>query len=262
MISPDFTVDDIIEVRRQLDEETKEMGTKIIPSSYPAIQHLPHSKMRDAADKSIGAQEVEWLTVKTRSPEDLVIVTEKVDGCNVGVIKQGDSLFPIIRKGYDVRTNQFDWIRDFARFVDQNEKRFLHLLSDGERVCGEWMIKTHTIQYAMPHEPFICFDLIKGLDRIPYAEACERLQGDDFVCAGLVHSGEAISTEMAITRLGSGFHGAKGAPEGVVYRYESAEHGWLFSAKFVSNPLVGDQELLQQNIENNIMNSWRGDTYP
>lgn len=238
------------------------MGNKIIPSNYPTIQHLPGSKMRDISDRSLGEQEVGWLTAKARSPEDTVIVTEKVDGCNVGVVRQGDALYPIIRKGYDVRTNQFEWIQDFAKFVEKNEKRFLHLLSDGERVCGEWMVKTHTIQYIMPHEPFICFDLIKGTERSRYLDACERLQRDEFVCAGLVHCGEAISTEMAITRLGGGLHGAKGAPEGVVYRYESAEHGWLFSAKYVSNPLVGDQELLRKNIENNIMNSWRGDTYP
>lgn len=237
------------------------MGNKIIPSNYPIIQHLPGSKMRDTSDKSIGAQEVEWLTIRARSPKDVVVVTEKVDGCNVGVIRQGDTLTPIIRKGYDVRTNQFDWIRDFAEFMEKNRKRFLHLLTDGERVCGEWMIKTHTIHYDMPHEPFICFDLIKGSERTPYMGTRKRLSEVGFVSAGLVHCGTAIPTQEAIGKLGKGFHGAIDAPEGVVYRYESAEHGWLFSAKFVSNPLVGDQALLQQNIENNIMNSWRGDTY-
>lgn len=238
------------------------MGVKIIPSNYPAIMHLPGSKFRDATDKTIGAQEAEWLTVKTKHPTDLVIVTEKVDGCNVGVLRRGNSLYPLIRKGYDVRTNQYEWIRDFAKFVDKNRLRFLHLLSNEERVCGEWMIKTHTIRYDMPHEPFVCFDIITGNKRVRYNTLRERLENSSFVTAGLVHSGGAISTTRAVELLGAGFHGAIGAPEGVVYRYESQKYGWLFSAKFVSNPLVGDQVLLDSNVESGLMNEWDRTTFP
>lgn len=100
------------------------MSSKILPSSYPPISHLPGSKFRETGDSYIGEQEASWLTVKTKRPEDLVIVTEKVDGCNVGVLRRQGSLYPIIRKGYDVRTNQFDWIRDFAKFVEKNRLRF------------------------------------------------------------------------------------------------------------------------------------------
>lgn len=234
------------------------MGIKIIPSNYPTIQHLPGSKMREVSDKSIGAQEAVWLTQKTRMPADTVIVTEKVDGCNVGVLRMADVLYPIIRKGYDVRTNQYAWIRSFANFMEQNRLRFLSLLSDGERVCGDWMVKTHSIRYDLPHEPLICYDLIAGNERVPYMQARERLASQDFISAGLVHVGSAISTQSAIGLLGKGFHGAIGEPEGVVYRYESAEHKWLFSAKYVSNPVVGNQDLLDKNIESGLMNHWTG----
>ena len=238
------------------------MGIKVIPSNYPSIAHLPGSKLRRSDASAIGEQEVGWLTVQTQRPEDLVVVTEKVDGCNVGVLRRGNSLYPLVRKGYDVRTNQFDWIRDFAKFVEKNRLRFLYLLSDGERVCGEWMIKTHTVRYDMPHEPFVCFDIIKDNRRVRYQTLQERLRRSSFTPVGLVHSGGAISTERAVELLGNGFHGAVGAPEGVVYRYESKEHGWLFSAKFVSNPLVGDQDLLDKNIHDKIMNTPKNDTFP
>ena len=101
------------------------MGTKVIPSNYPSIAHLPGSKFRRSDASTIGEQEVGWLTVQTQRPEDLVVVTEKVDGCNVGVLRRGNSLYPLVRKGYDVRTNQFDWIRDFSKFVEKNRMRFL-----------------------------------------------------------------------------------------------------------------------------------------
>ena len=142
------------------------MGTKIIPSNYPSIQHLPGSMLCSSSDSCINVREATWATVQTRLPTDVVYVTEKVDGCNVGVLRRGDDLFPIIRKGYDVRTNQFEWIRSFADFVDAHRSRFLSLLKDGERVCGEWMVKTHTIRYSMPHEPFICYDLIQQNKRL------------------------------------------------------------------------------------------------
>lgn len=110
---------------------------KIINSNYPTIQHLPKSKMRDGDDKCLNQREVDWITVRTRLQSDVVIVTEKVDGCNVGVIKKDYKLYPIIRKGYDVRTNENDWIREFANFVKINAHRFDCLLKNGERICGE-----------------------------------------------------------------------------------------------------------------------------
>lgn len=230
---------------------------KVINCSYPTIQHLPGSKMRDRDDKCLNQREVDWLTIRTRLQSDVVIVTEKVDGCNVGVVKKDYQLYPVIRKGYDVITNEYDWIREFANFVSINAERFDCLLKNGERVCGEWMIKTHTLSYRMPHEPFIAFDLINGTERERYLTARERLEYHGFTTAGLVHYGTAIPVEMALKLLQSGFHGVLGQPEGVVYRYETVKNGWLFNAKYVSNPLVGDQELFKNNIESNLMNKWK-----
>ena len=44
------------------------------------------------------------FTVKLRRPTDLVIITEKLDGMNSGVVKIDGKLYPINRKGYDTRT--------------------------------------------------------------------------------------------------------------------------------------------------------------
>ena len=55
------------------------MGIKVIPSNYPSIAHLPGSKLRRSDASAIGEQEVRWLTVQTQRPEDLVVVTEKVE---------------------------------------------------------------------------------------------------------------------------------------------------------------------------------------
>ena len=168
-------------------------------------------------------------------------VTEKIDGANVSLYKKDGILYPVMRKGYDVRTSEHSFLRRFADFVADNAAQFDGLLSDGERVCGEWMIKTHSLFYKMPHEPFVVFDVIQGLEkpvRPCYAEIVTRCTDCGFITAGLLHEGSAISVEDALHALGSGFHGCAGPPEGIVYRYER-DGAFETSAKYVSNLNVG-----------------------
>ena len=228
---------------------------KIIPRSFPSVQHLPGSKMIDDKDKLLGAEQVSWLTKKRRRNNDLVIITEKVDGMNGSVLRKDGCLYPLIRKGYDCRTNPYHWINDFANFVQQNEQRFMSLLKDGERICGEWMIKTHTLSYKLPHEPFIAFDIICGSERVPYFNFRERADKSGFITAGLVHAGEAMPADMALSLLGGGYHGVIGAPEGLVYRYEDSLSRFICSGKFVSNPLLGNVELFRANED--LFNKWK-----
>lgn len=230
--------------------------TKVINSNYSSIQHLYGSKMICDDDKLLNQREQDWLTVKTRSIKDIVIVTEKVDGCNVGVLRRGNELLPIVRKGYNVLSNPLDWIKAFDNFVREREERFLNLLNDGERVCGEWLIKTHTLQYKMKHEPFVCFDLISGIQREKYLTAKSRLEANGFITAGLVHYGTAIPVNIALEMLSNGFHGVIGEPEGIVYRYED-KNGFVFCGKYVSNPLVWNTEIFKQNIDSMLMNKWK-----
>jgi hypothetical protein len=178
-----------------------------------------------------------------------------VEAMNAAVLRQGDLLYPLVRKGYDCRTNDHEWIKAFANFVDANTERFLRLLTDGERVCGEWMVKTHTLSYKLPHEPFIAFDLIEGTERKRYFDFRNRVLAEGFVITGLVHLGEAISAQAALDMLGNGYHGVVGEPEGLVYRYEDSRNGFVCSGKYVSNPLLGDEILFRANEP--LFNKWK-----
>jgi hypothetical protein len=93
-----------------------------------------------------------------------------------------------MRKGYDVRTSEYEFLHRFADFVADNSTRFDGMLSDDERVCGEWMIKTHSLFYKMPHEPFVVFDIIQGLEkpvRPGYAEIIARCEDYRFTMRAL-----------------------------------------------------------------------------
>ena len=228
---------------------------KVIQRSYGNISHLPGSKMIDSKDKLLGENETDYLTVKRRNVKtDIVIITEKVDGCNVGVLKRNGKLYPIQRKGYDVRTNEYEWIRGFSYFVECNQDRFYNMLDEGERACGEWMIKTHTLTYNLPSEPFILFDIIKGegnkTKRANYFELVKRSREFEFTNPGLIHIGESMEPQTAIFIMGAdGYHGCLQTPEGVVYRYENLEKGFLFSGKFVHNQRLGKEEFFLGNNE-------------
>ena len=228
---------------------------KIIPKSFATVQHLLGSKMIDSEDKLLGSEQIKWLTQRRRVNADMVIVTEKLDGMNAGVLRRGDFLHPLIKKGYDCRANPLPWINAFANFVEENDSRFLSVLNDGERICGKWMVKTHTLSYKLPHEPFVAFDIIRGSERMPYLTFKERASIGNFVTAGLVHMGEAILPEMALQLLSSGYHGVIGEPEGVVYRYEDSHRRYICSGKYVSNPLLGNDELFRAN--ENLFNKWK-----
>lgn len=224
---------------------------KVIQKNYGHIGHLPGSKMIDVEDHLLGKDSIEILINRRRNPRDIVIVTEKLDGMNCGVLKRKGSLYPMVRKGYDVRTNPYAWVREFATFVSDNANRFSNVLYENERLCGEWLLKTHTIQYDLHHEPFVAFDIINDKhQRENYERFTKRIEAFDFIRPGLVHIGEAIDPSFAMKLLGAGYHGAIEGPEGVVYRYErwdEKESVYKFECmgKFVANPIVGNDEFFR-----------------
>jgi ATP-dependent RNA circularization protein (DNA/RNA ligase family) len=230
---------------------------KLVPRNYGNIKHLTGSRMKDSGDTLLDKSIQPFFTEKLQFPKrDKLYVTEKIDGANVGVLKKNNKLYPIMRKGYDVRSSEWDFIRRFADFVADNANRFNGILDNGERICGEWMIMTHSLFYVMPHEPFVVFDIIKeGAEqtRMGYDEIRERCTRHEFITVGLVWEGDAISIQEALQKLGTGFHGCQATPEGVVYRYER-DGSFEMSAKYVANLDVGGFEI--NNGKYNIWKNW------
>ena len=217
---------------------------KVIPRNFGNIKHLIGSRLKDTGDTLLEESIQPYFTENLQFPKrDKLYVIEKVDGANVGVYKKDGKLYPVMRKGYDVRTSEWEFIRRFADFVTDNFTRFDGLLSDDERICGEWMIKTHSLFYKMQHEPFVVFDIIRGIEkpvRPSFAEIIERCENYDFITTAVIHEGSAINVREALRLLGDGFHGCMSFPEGVVYRYER-DGTFEMSAKYVSNLDVGGE---------------------
>ena len=193
----------------------KPLGRK----NYGHIPHLPGSRM-GPGDHQCHAGQAQIATVKPRDKNDEIIVQEKLDGSNVGVARIGDVLYPLGRAGWTAISSPHEQHRHFHQWVYAHYERFLAVLRDGERLVGEWLMQAHGTRYALHHEPFVAFDLMRDEMRMPYDVFVTRLDGR-FVIPALLHRGGALSIAEALDKLQVyGFHGALDPVEGAIWRVE------------------------------------------
>lgn len=198
---------------------SKPLGIK----NYGHIPHLPGSRV-GPGDHHCDPGQARIATNTARDRHDTVIVLEKLDGSNVGVARVDGTIHPLNRAGYLATSSPCEQHRLFAEWAYANQSRFLAVLHDGERLCGEWLAQAHGTRYELRHEPFVAFDLMIGTKRRPYDELVERTENGGFVTPALIHRGRPAGIEEVMTRLGArGFHGALDPVEGAVWRVERRE---------------------------------------
>jgi hypothetical protein len=189
--------------------------------AYGSIPHLPGSR-RGPADKGLSEKQAAILTEQTRDKHDWVIVQEKLDGSCMSVVRINDSIIPLSRSGYYALTSPYPQHHVFAMWVKQNEKRFMDLLMNGERVCGEWLYQAHGTKYRLQHEPFVVFDIMQGHERLCYVPLRDRCAMNRFVTPWTFHIGPSIGIDAVLQLLHDtgGSHGALEPVEGAVWRVE------------------------------------------
>lgn len=191
--------------------------------NYGSIGHLPGSRMGQGDHKCSDGQR-RIATERARDKHEIVIVQEKLDGSNVGVARVDGEIFPLTRSGYLAYASRYEQHRHFGRWALLNRDRFLAVLKDGERLVGEWLMQAHGTRYALPHEPFVAFDLMVNMDRMIYDQFKERTAAGNFVTPHVIHRGGPLPIEQAIKLLGPrGHHGSLDLVEGAVWRIERNE---------------------------------------
>ena len=191
----------------------KPLGQK----SYRSIPHLPGSRLGPGDHHCHDGQRI-IATEKVRDRWDRVIIQEKLDGGNVGIAKLNGKILALTRAGYLAETSKYKTHHVFKRWVDDNHERFMRVLNEGERLCGEWLFTAVGTKYKLPHEPFVAFDIIRGNDRLNYANFFDRV-GELFVTPQVVAYGP-IAIETIMTALKCSKHGALEPVEGAVWRVE------------------------------------------
>jgi ATP-dependent RNA circularization protein (DNA/RNA ligase family) len=193
----------------------KPLGQK----AYGSIPHLPGSRL-GSGDHHITGGQLVIATEKVRDKHDLVIVQEKLDGSNCCVAKINGEIIALGRSGYLAETSKYIVHKAFNGYVNDNKKRFDLLLNEGERVCGEFLAQAVGTLYNLPHEPFVPFDIIKGKDRLCYAEFEKRVKAVDFAIPNLLNIGGSFSIEQALKAVEISGHGALEQVEGAIWRIE------------------------------------------
>jgi hypothetical protein len=197
----------------------KPLGIK----NYGSIPHLPGSRM-GPGDHTCHEGQARIATEKARDKNDEILVTEKLDGSNVGVARIGDSIIPIGRAGYPAISSPYIQHRYFAEWAYENTERFMAVLVMGERLVGEWLAQAHGTKYKLFHEPFVAIDLMYKHIRLPHDEFKSRIWPGEFISPMLIHRGGPLSIEEAMAKLNPGgywgFHGSLEPVEGAVWRVE------------------------------------------
>ena len=138
-------------------------------SGYGSIGHLPGSKIGPTDSKIPDGQAI-IATVKTRDKHEVVIVQEKVDGSNTGVVRVDNEIYPVTRGGFLASSSQYEFHIKFAEWAYKNKNRFMKLLKPGEAARGECLYAAHGTRYLLKHEPFVLFDITVNKERVCHDE--------------------------------------------------------------------------------------------
>jgi hypothetical protein len=195
---------------------TKPLGRK----AYGSIPHLPGSR-KGQGDHDIGEGPARICTERPRGRWDLVIIQEKLDGACCAVYKDDGGIVALSRSGRLAHTSPYEQHQLFAAWVREEHRRFDRLLQPGERAVGEWLAQAHGTMYELPHEPFVIFDIMRGMHRACYHEVLVRCAVQWFTTPNTLHVGGPLPVKTALELLGEhGGHGALAVAEGLVYRVE------------------------------------------
>ena len=174
---------------------------------------------------------------RPRDKHDRVIVTEKLDGSNVSIARIGGRIIALGRSGYPAETSKYTQHRVFAEWVSGNEPRFLRALSDGQRIVGEWLAQAHGTRYQILSDPFVAFDLMEAMARMPHDHLRSSAAAIGLECASVLHDGASISVDAVAPMLAQSRHGALDPVEGAVWRVERRGK-FDFIAKWVRSDKV------------------------
>jgi len=200
---------------------------------YYKIHHIPTSRL-GPSERCITDKQYEMLTKQPYSDNELVIVQEKLDGSCVCAFRKNNEIYALGRAGDLANSSANESRRLWANWVDANQQRFLDVLEDGERICGEWLAMVHGTHYQLQHEPFVAFDIFDAKNKeLNYDSFTKRIKISGFISPFLIHYGGVCSLELALNVLGNGYHGSIiDKPEGLIWRLER-NNKINFKAKYI-----------------------------
>lgn len=201
---------------------------KIIPRNFGKIHHLFHSEMCSDDDVRVNMEMQTMFTLKKRKFSDVVIVTEKLDGSNMGIVKLNGVLYPINKSGYDcrnmgIRKSELQLLGEsWATWLDVNYDFYDSIIGEGERLVYENCAIQHSLPYKFKKEPmFLLAKYTSDNKKVSYIELTKFAKQHNIQMPTLLSYGPAIQPELIISQYLSDIKSYRGGSfEGVVYNYE------------------------------------------
>lgn len=190
--------------------------------NYHSIPHLSTSNL-GVGDRYIDICQELLLTERRRDRQDQIIVTEKYDGSNLGILKMNGLIHPIVRRGYHTDSSPFEQHHRFTRWVSDREDIFHNILGEGDRLVVEWMVQVHGTHYQISGEPAIFLDYISASQqRMLYTPFFEILERYGLRAPRVLHWGDSVAPDKLVDTLNERTTGMWSIepPEGMVYRLE------------------------------------------
>lgn len=231
------------------------LSCKLLDRNFGSIKHLNGSRLIEDKDTYLDVEKQKYFTDSLRDKRtDKVIISEKIDGMNAGVIKLNDRIYPITRRGYDVRTLGLANYKTvylaycWAKWVNEHTWKFDNILENGDRLVFENCIVKHTLGYKFKGSPVFLLAMYKGDKQVSYSELVDIAKHNRLTLPPLINYGMALKPDYVLKDFGKGLVGCKEKAEGIVYRYET-DNEFRGYAKFVSNIKIGtvDSSLMDCN---------------
>lgn len=190
--------------------------------NYGSIPHLRCSKLGSGDHFIENGQEL-ILTKKARDKHDNILVFEKYDGSNVGVCKKDNKIYAITRSGYEAKTSPYKQHHFYADWVKSKEFLFMDLLSNNERIAGEWLLQAHGLKYEIIGDPIVFFDYFNPKnERLIFKDLEEKALKYGLSLPRKLHEGMPVLVSELLPILNQKTDSIKSdeLPEGMVYRVE------------------------------------------
>lgn len=221
------------------------MSNNALIKSASTIGHIKGSRM-DPSDFLLPVSAQKIITRKERYKNLRVYVQEMMDGTSVSIALVDGKILPLLKSGALANTSPtlehqyfYDWAMD-------NKDRFHHILCEGERICGVWLLKAHGTHYRLIHEPFMAYELIKDNRRLINRIFELRLQGEFQLPSQQCWPQTPEEASHHFTALGH--HGATEQIEGFIWRCENVEAEQVeFLAQYVFPSKIKDKYLIKKN---------------
>lgn len=187
-----------------------------------------------------------------------VIIEEKLDGANAGIIRH-KSGFSLQKRGSLVGQSEHAQFQFFHSWSNRDAYDRIMSVPEGILIYGELMFAVHTIYYDKLPDWFIVFDVLnvktnKWMNRSERDVFCER---HGFSQVPLIASGNFLKTELSSLIPDISAYGPDPAEGIVIKRYTKKEYNRikLVKPEFVKRLNDEDEHWSHKELKRNVLNA-------